>query len=300
MSTDPLLLVSGASGQLGRAVLDWLLDEAGVPAARLVATTRSPQSLADLAARGVQVRAADFDRPETLDAAFAGATRLLLVSTDALLEPGQRLRQQRNAVDAAVRAGVQHVVYTSMPAPEPGSPLLFAPDHHGTEQALAASALPGWTVLRNAWYFENLFLTLGHVLESGHWYSAAGDGRIAHIARADLAEAAARVLAGDGRARQVLTLTGSEAFTTRQIAALVAQVAGKPIEVVDVPVAALEEGMRQAGLPGPLPAVFASFDSNTAAGGVAAITGDFQAITGRAPLPYREWLERNRAAIATA
>jgi len=299
MNDSPTLLVTGASGHLGRAAVDHLLDHVGIPADRLIATTRNPDSLADLAARGVQVRAADFDRPETLDAAFAGAERLLLVSTDALLEPGLRLRQHRNAVDAAVRAGVRHVVYTSMPKPEPGSPLLFAPDHYGTEQALAASTLD-WTVLRNAWYFENLFLGLHPILESGHWYSAAGEGRIAHIARQDLAEAAATALAADFDGKRTLTLTGSEAFTTREIAALVAPLAGKAIEVVDVPVDALIEGMRQAGLPGQLPEVFASFDSNTAVGGLAEVTGDFQTLTGRAPLPYRTWLEHNAQAIAAA
>lgn len=300
MSTAPTLLVTGASGHLGRAALDYLLDQAGVPPARLIATTRDPARLQDLAARGVQVRAADFDRPQTLDSAFAGADRLLLVSTDSLLEPGQRLRQHREAIDAAVRAGVGHVVYTSMPKPEPGSPLLFAADHYGTEQALAGSGLAGWTVLRNAWYFENLFQSLHQVLAGGRWYSAAGEGRIAHIARQDLAEAAAIALASDFAGTRTLTLTGSEAFTTREIAALVAANAGKPIEVVDVPVAVLVDGMRQAGLPGQLPEVFASFDSNTAAGGLAGVTADFQALTGRAPLPYRQWLERNRQAIAAA
>lgn len=291
------LLVTGASGHLGQRVLAHLLDTLQVPASRLIVTTRNPDRLAALAERGVTIRAADFDDAVSLAAAFQGASRLLLISTDAVDSPGRRLTQHRQAVAAAVKAGVQHVIYTSMPRPEQ-SPLLLAPDHAGTEQALTESTLPGWTVLRNHWYFENLFFTLPSVLASGHWYSAAGEGRLANIARDDLARAAAVALSSDQTGKQVYTLSGPEALTTSQIAELVGQAIGKSIQVVPVPVEGLVQGMVGAGLPQGLAEVFASFDTNTAAGRVAEVTDDYRRLTGLAPQSFADWLVTNRAALA--
>ncbi|MDO8778212.1 MAG: SDR family oxidoreductase [Burkholderiaceae bacterium] len=292
------LLVTGASGHLGRRVIHHLLHTLKVPPARIIATTRKPETLADLAALGVVVRAADFESAESLASAFAGADRLLLISTDALDRPGRRLAQHQAAVAAAVQAGVKHVVYTSMPQPEPGSPIPFAPDHYGTEQALAASPLAGWTVLRNHWYFENLFMSLPSVLPSGQWFSAAGNGGIAHIARDDLGRAAAAVLAGSATGKNTYTLSGAQAFTTGEIAQLISATQDKPIQVIPAPVEGLIQGMVSAGLPPPLAAVFASFDTNTAAGRVGEVTEDFQKLTGVAPQPFAAWLAENKAALA--
>lgn len=293
------LIVTGAGGQLGQRVLAHLLDTLHVPADRIVAATRKPEALSSWAARGIDVRAADFEDPASLAAAFRGGDRLLLISTDALDRPGRRLAQHRAAIRAAEAAGIRHLVYTSMPKPE-DSPLLLAPDHLGSERALADSALPGWTVLRNHWYFENLFMSVPQALASGQWYSAAGDGGIAHIARDDLARAAATALAGDGDGKRTLTLSGAQAHTTADIAAAVARATGKPLQVVPVPVETLVQGMIGAGLPEPLAQVFASFDTNTAAGRIAEITGDYKALTGVDPQPFETWLAANAAALATA
>ncbi|QNH19109.1 oxidoreductase [Xanthomonas sp. SS] len=298
MSPHPdSLLVTGSGGQFGQRVLAHLLDTLQLPPTRIVALTRRPETLAAWAARGVEVRHGDFDAPASLDAAFVGVARLLLISTDAIDRPGHRLAQHQAAIAAAARAGVRHVVYTSCPEPQ-DSPLLIAPDHAGSEDALAASTLAGWTVLRNHWYFENLFMSLPSVLASGHWYSAAGDGRIAHIARDDLARAAAVALAGGGEAKRTLTLSGARAYSTAEIAALVAQTLGTPIQVVPVPVEGLVQGMVGAGLPEPLARVLASFDSNTAAGRVATVSGDYLALTGQTPQPFEQWLQANRAQLA--
>ncbi|MET0549659.1 MAG: NAD(P)H-binding protein [Xanthomonas sp.] len=289
------LLVTGAGGQFGQRVLTHLLDTLQVAPSRVVAITRQPERLAAWAARGVDVRHGDFDDAASLDTAFRGAGRVLLISTDALDRPGHRLQQHQAAIAAAERAGVGHLVYTSCPEPH-DSPLLLASDHAGTEDALAASALSAWTVLRNHWYFENLFMSLPSVLASGHWYSAAGDGGIAHIARDDLARAAAVALAsGDGK--HTLTLSGARAYTTAEIAALVAQTLGVQIQVVPVPVEGLVQGMVGAGLPEPVARVYASFDTNTAAGRVATVTGDYQTLTGQAPLPFEQWLQEQRAQL---
>lgn len=194
-------------------------------------------------------------------------------------------------------AGIRHVVYTSAPKPE-ASPLLIAPDHAGTEQALAASTIPGWTVLRNHWYFENLFAWLPPAIASGKWYAADDGMGSADIARSDLALAAATVLAGSESDKRTYTLSGTQALTKAEMAAAVSAAIGKPIEVVQVPLEALVQGMVQAGLPEPVARVFASFDTNTAAGRVAEVTGDFQRITGRRPTPFSEWVRNNTPALA--
>lgn len=287
----PTLLVTGASGQLGGAVVRHLLDTLQFPAERLIVTSRSPEGLADLAARGVTVRAADFDQPGSLVAAFAGADRLLLVSTDALMESGKRLTQHRAAVQAAVDAGVKHVVYTSLPSADT-SHVSFAPDHWGTEQALSASSL-GWTVLRNAWYFENLAYSLPGALASGEWATAAGEGRIAYIARDDLARAAAVALAADSTANQVLTLTGGQAWSARDVASRVSALTGKPLAVVDITPAQLVEGLNAHGFPPVLADVFASFDAATAAGDLGEVTDDYARLTGQAPTALDAWLPAN-------
>lgn len=296
--SDNTLLVTGASGHLGQRVLHHLVETLSVPASHIIATTRQPERLSAWAGRGVTVRAADFNIPDTLVAAAEGADRMLLVSTDVLDQPGVRLVQHRAAIDAATRAGVRHVVYTSMPDPS-ASLVAFAPDHAGTEAALAASGLPGWTVLRNHWYFENLFLSLPSALATGKWYSAAGNGGIAHIARDDLALAAATALVqADGK--QIHTLSGAQAHTTAEIAALASAVTGKPIEVVNVPLEALVQGMVAHGLPEPVARIFASFDANTAAGKFAEVTDDYRKLTGRAPQTLEDWLRHNGAALSAA
>jgi NAD(P)H dehydrogenase (quinone) len=294
--SSPDLLVTGASGHFGQRVLHHLLNTLRVPANRIVAASRKPAALAEWRAKGVTTRAADFDDRASLDAAFAGVERLLLISTDALDYPGHRLAQHEAAIEAAVKVGAKHIIYTSMPKPE-GSPLLLAPDHAGTEATLAASSLPEWTVLRNSWYFENLFMSLPTVLGSGKWFTAAGEGRIANIARDDLARAAATALAGATKGKTKRTLTGGKAYTTAEIAALVSQTVGKPIEVIQVPVETLVQGMVAHGMPEPMARLFASFDTNTAAGGVADVTGDFTALTGVDPLPLQKWLAANAGVI---
>ncbi len=293
------LLVTGASGHLGQLVIAHLLDTLKVPADRIIATTRDPAKLASLAARGVTVRQADFDDVASLTAAFTGAQRLLLISTDALDRSGRRLTQHRNAVTAATKAGVRHVVYTSMPMPE-DSPLLIAPDHLGTEQALAASPL-SWTILRNCWYMENLFMSLPSAIATGQWYSAAGDGKVAYISRADCARAAAVALASGDTGRTSYTLTGSEAFSAEEVAKQVSTLLGKPIAVVQVPLEGLIQGMVAAtGWPQALAEIFASFDTNTQAGRVASVSGDFQKLTGVAPQKLADWLAASKSALGTA
>jgi NAD(P)H dehydrogenase (quinone) len=289
------VLVTGASGQLGRAVLSHLLDTLKVDPARVVATSRKVEALSEVAARGVTVRAGDFDDPASLDRAFAGVSRLLLISTDSL-EGNRRLSQHLKAVEAAGRAGVKHVVYTSLPEAE-RSAVSFAPDHAGTEQALFESPIPGLTVLRNSWYCENLNLAIPGILKTGRWFSAAGDGAIAYIARADLALAAAHALIGEASGRTTLTLTGERAYSTTEVASLISTKTGRPIEVVPVSIADLTKGLVGAGFPEPVARVFASFDAAAAAGHLGVVTKDFEGLTGVRPQSFESWVESNAAAL---
>lgn len=296
MTTPPTLLVTGASGQLGRLVLDHLLDTLKVEPSRIIAATRDPANLDAYAARGITVRAADFAKPETLAAAFKGADRLLLISTTSV---GTRLVEHQAAIDAAVAAGVQHVLYTSIPNPV-APELLIVHDHAKTEDALAASQLPGWTVLRNNWYFENLNHSIPQLLQSGQWFNASGDGRIAYIARSDLARAAATALANGGSGKSALTLGGAKAYTVPELAALIGSALGGEIAAIPVSVPDLEQGMIGAGLPAPVAAVLASAETHIANGRLGDVTGDYQALTGAEPQSLESWLVANKAALAKA
>ncbi|TIQ37635.1 MAG: SDR family oxidoreductase [Mesorhizobium sp.] len=291
------LLVTGASGHLGRAVINHLLDAQKVAPANIIATTRNPENLADLAARGVTVRAADFDDPASLENAFKGADRVLIVSTGDLdLKSDRRLKQHQAAVAAAKAAGVSHLLYTSMPNPEPVSPVLFAGDHYGTEQAIKASGIP-YTIFRNGWYQENLFLALPHAIASGKWYTSAADGRIAHGARDDMAAAIAASLASGSKESATYTLTGPQAHTVDEIAALVSEVTGKPLEVIQVPDEALTEGVKAAGIPEDFARIIVSFDANTRSGRIGMVTDTVETLSGRKSQTLKQFLEANKAAL---
>ncbi|MER9305056.1 SDR family oxidoreductase [Mesorhizobium sp. M0293] len=292
------LLVTGASGQLGRSVINHLLDTYKVPPEHIIATTRTPANLADLAARGVTIREADFNNRTLLETAFQGVDRLLIISTGELdLKDGRRLKQHETAVAAAKSAGVGHLLYTSMPNPEPVSPVLFANDHYGTEQAIKASGI-AYTIFRNGWYQENLFMALPQAIASGHWYTSAGEGRIAHGARDDMAAAIAAGLAGVSNESKTYTLTGPQAYTTAEIAALVSEVTGKPLNVVQVPDEALTEGVKAAGVPEDFARIIVSFDANTRAGRIAMVTDTVETLSGRKSKTLKQFLEANKAALA--
>ncbi|WP_026621705.1 NAD(P)H dehydrogenase (quinone) [Ensifer sp. WSM1721] len=290
------LLVTGAAGQLGRLVLDQLLASGGTRPADIIATSRDPAKLAEYAAKGVETRAADFDDPASLDKAFAGADRILIISTDVLDQPGKRLKQHLAAVDAAKKTGAKHILYTSMPNPE-SSVIPFASDHLGTENAIKATGIP-YTILRNAWYMENLFLSLPHALQSAQWFSSAGNGRISHIARSDIAAATAAALESGSTESRTYTLTGPAALTTNEIASLAAGATGRKLDVVHISDEALAGGLKGAGLPDFFVPILVSFDANTRAGHFDVVTDDAVALTGKSPIELAAFLEANKSALA--
>ena len=282
------LLVTGAAGQLGRLTLEALI---GATSDKIVAGTRDPAKLAEFAARGVETRRIDFDDSASLEAGFAGVDRLLIISSDAL---DRRLEQQQRAVAAAVKAGVKHIVYTSMPKPEPGSAIVFAPDHYGTEQAIKASGVP-YTILRVSWYQENLSMALPNALKSGQWVSAAGQGKVSHVAREDVARAAAAALTSHSDASATFDITSDEAFTTEEIAAIASRATGKPLHVVHVSDAQLIAGLEAHGVPAQTAAFIACFDTNTRLGGTVGPTDAVRKLTGRTPRKLATYLVEHSA-----
>lgn len=292
--TQSTLLVTGASGHLGRRVVELLLE---AQAGNIIATTRTPEKLAEFSQRGVTVRHADFDDPASLAEAFKGADRLLLISTDAVGVPGKRLNQHRNAIKAAEEAGVKHVVYTSLINPGPDSPVLLAPDHHGTETALEESKL-GWTVLRENIYTEVLLGGLIQAVQLGGLYNAAANGKAAYITREDCARAAAAALTSSFEGRRTLDITGPEALSQTELAALASQISGKEIPYVPLELEALIQNMVNAGLPRPVAEIYASFDTAIAQGKFSAVTNTVEELTGRKPISISEFLEANRQALA--
>lgn len=290
------LLVTGSSGKMGGEVLGYLLDDLKIAPSNIVAGSRDTGKLSAWAARGVETRKVDFDDPDLADN-LGGIDRMLMISTDALDEPGKRLRQHLAAVDAAKAAGVSHVVYTSMPNPDPDSVIPFAPDHAGTEAALAKSGL-SHTILRMSWYAENLMMSLPQALQTGQLFTAAGDGKIAYATHADCALAAASALANPPSGNVTYTITGPDAVSNADVATAAKAIWGKDIAVVNVPPEGLEQGMLAAGLPEPVAKLLVAFDLNTAAGKVAEVTGDFTKLTGRAPMGFNDFMTSNAAAFS--
>ncbi|WP_394839715.1 SDR family oxidoreductase [Pendulispora rubella] len=291
--TTSALLVTGASGQLGRQVLDDLL--ARKVQGSIIATTRNPESLAAYAAKGIEVRQADFEGdPGALAKAFSGASRALLISTDALDKPGRRLAQHRAAIKAFEAAGVKHVVYTSLTNPYAESPILIAPDHRESEAALAASRLE-FTVLRNNLYIDLLVGSLPHVLASGKLVDARGTGATGFVTRQDCALAAAAALSSPYSGRRTLEITGPAAVTSAQVATWLTELSGKPVQHVSVSPEAFTAGLIEHGLPAPLAAVIASFDVAVTKGDLAVVTSAVKELTGREPQTVRDFLAAQRA-----
>ncbi|MGK6315996.1 SDR family oxidoreductase [Neorhizobium sp. DT-125] len=289
------LLVTGATGKLGRAVLRHLLETSKVAPGNLVAASRDPQKLSEFAAKGIETRATDFDDEAGLVKAFTGIDRVLIISTDELATPGKRIAQHKTAVSAAAKAGVRHIVYTSMPNPD-RSLVSFAPDHLGTEEAIKASGT-SYTILRNSWYDDNYLMSMPHNLKVGTWYTAMGTGKVANITRDDCARAAAAALADPPAGNQILTLTGPESLNAEEIAARVSKAAGKPLDVVHVTDEQLTQGLTGAGLPDFVAKMLVSADANIRAGNFDLVTGDFEKLTGAKPQALAAYLETQKAAL---
>jgi len=279
-----MIAITGATGQLGRLVIQSLLKR--VPAAEIVAAVRQPARAADLAALGVQVREADYTQPASLDTAFKGVDKVLLISSS---EVGQRLPQHRNVIDAARRAGVSLLAYTSILRADT-SPLALAEEHNATEAYLKASGL-AHVLLRNSWYTENYLASVQPALQHGALIGSAGEGRIASAARADYAEAAAVVLTTPAQAGKVYELAGDDAYTLAELAAELSRQSGKTVPYVNLPEAEYAKALEGAGLPGPIAAILANSDVGAANGALFDDSHQLGKLIGRPTTPLAAMLK---------
>lgn len=276
------ITVTAASGHLGRLAIQALLDQ-GVPAGEIVATARTPEKIADLAALGVQVREADYTKPETLASAFAGAEKLLLISGS---EVGQRVPQHTNAVKAAVDAGVKLIAYTSAPYADTTA-LPVAPEHKATEEIIRATGVP-FVFLRNGWYVENYTENLAPALQHGALLGSARDGKISAATRADFAAAAAAVLTSDGHENAVYELGGDTPFTMAELAAEVTRQSGTEVAYRDLPADDYAAALVGAGLPEGYANMLAGCDVEVAKGALFIDSGDLGRLIGRPTTPLAD------------
>ncbi|MGA5418421.1 SDR family oxidoreductase [Streptomyces pseudogriseolus] len=274
------IVVTGASGKLGRHVVEQLLEK--VPAEQVTAVVRSPEKVADLAGRGIRVAVADYNAPETFDGLFAAGDKVLLISGNEF-DKG-RVRQHSLVIDAAKAAGVALLAYTSAPATLTAT---LADDHRGTERALLDSGVP-YVLLRNGWYHENYTENLGPVLEHDAVVAAAGEGRISSASRADYAAAAVAVLTGEGHENATYELGGDEAWSFAEYAAELSRQTGREIVYNPVTPEQLTGILVGAGLPEPMAAMFAGVDAAIAEGQLVVDSGDLSRLAGRPTTPLAE------------
>jgi NAD(P)H dehydrogenase (quinone) len=269
------IVITGATGRLGRHVISSLL-RLDVQLPDLVAAGRDEEKLGALRELGLATVRADYTEPATLDEAFAGADTVLLISSS---EVGIRVPQHRNAVDAAVRAGVSRLVYTSALGADRGK-LLLADEHLATEEAIAASGLP-FTILRNGWYTENFEPALRHAETTGVVLASAGDGRVASATREDYAEAIAAVLAQDGHAGQTYELSGDVAWSFDELAAALTEVLDREVTYRRLtPEQHLAE-LERTGVDESTARFLVALDANIEDGALDLVTGDLSRLLGR-------------------
>lgn len=277
-----MIVVTGASGHLGHFAVEQLLAKGE----KVIALARNTDKAKNLAAKGAEVRQADYEKPETLAAAFRGADKLLLVSASDL---GKRATQHKAIIDAAKQAGIRHIAYTSI-AYADSSPIKFAVEHKQSEAYLRASGIP-FTVLRNGWYIENYTDQIGGTLHLGTLYSAAGEGKVSAATREDFAAAAVAVLTTSGHEGKIYEL-GGESLTLSQIAEKISAWAGKPIPHVSIPFDAFKGALLQAGLPEVFADALADADVGLAGGALEVTTGELQQLIGHAPTTFDQVLAK--------
>jgi len=276
-----MIAVTGATGQLGRLVIAALLKK--VPANQIIAAVRSPEKAKDLTDLGVQVRQADYSKPETLDSAFKGAEKLLLISSS---EVGQREAQHNAVIAAAKRAGVKLLAYTSLLHADK-SPLGLGVEHRATEKALSESGIP-FVLLRNGWYTENYAASIAPALAHNAFIGSVGEGRISSAARQDYAEAAAAVLVLEDQSGKIYELAGDESYTLAEFSAEIAHQSGKKVDYVNLPEAEFAKALLGAGLPEGLANMLADSDAGAEKGGLFDDSHTLSKLIGRPTTPVKD------------
>ncbi|MGE7960869.1 SDR family oxidoreductase [Pseudomonas sp. NPDC089918] len=276
-----MIAVTGATGQLGRLVIDSLLKT--VNPHEIVALVRDPLKAQDLGAKGVNVRQADYNQPETLVSALVGVQRLLLISSS---EVGQRTAQHRAVIEAAKSSGVQLLAYTSMLHADK-STLGLAVEHRDTERALVESGL-NYVLLRNGWYSENYTASVSPAVEHGAILGSAQEGRISSAARKDYADAAAVVLTSEGQAGKVYELAGDESYSLSELATEVAKQSGKTVVYNDLPQEQYKAVLIGLGLPAEFAGLLADSDAAAAKGDLFDDSRQLSELLGRPTTPITQ------------
>lgn len=283
------IVITGATGQLGRQVVETLLER-NVPPQEIVAAGRAVDKIADLAQRGVHVRKLDYTDAASVGKALKGASKVLLISGS---EVGQRVEQHRTVIEAAQREGIQLVAYTSI-ANADGSGMKLAVEHQATETLLEQSGVP-FVLLRNSWYLENYTDQLPGVLAQGALVGSAGNGRVSAASRADYAQAAAAVLLADDQAGRIYELGGDEPFTMAELAAEISAAAGQHISYQDLPPREYAAMLVRVGVPEGGAEILADSDLGIARGDLLVNSGDLSRLIGR---PATSMAEAVRSAVA--
>ncbi|HEX6431820.1 MAG TPA: SDR family oxidoreductase [Niastella sp.] len=283
-----MILVTAATGHLGSATIDYLLKK-NVPAGQVAGLVRDEQKAAALSAKGIVLRKGDYFDGASLEKAFQGIDTLVFISSGSLED---RVSQHRNVVNAAKASGVKHIIYTSvLKATET---LKFFPgiDHFHTETMLKQAGIP-YTVFRNTFYVEVLPMLFGGALESGQWYYAAGNAKANFAARTDMAEALANVAAAPApHANKIYEITAGQSYTFKEIAGMVSKAVGKTVSYIPIPLEALKEGMKQAGVPEAYIPMYASIAEGIAAGELDAVDGSLEKLLQRKPVDLNEYLPK--------
>ncbi|WP_190812744.1 SDR family oxidoreductase [Saccharopolyspora pogona] len=277
-----MIVITGATGHLGRLVIDAVLQR-GVPAQQVVAAVREPQKASALAALGLQIREADYDRPDTLTRAFDGADKVLQISGS---EVGRRVPQHKAVVDAAKTAGVRLLAYTSVLHAD-STTLVIAPEHQATEEYIRSCGL-AFSLLRNGWYTENYGQAVRQALASGTIIGAAGEGRIASASRVDYAAAAAAVLTTEGHEKTIYELSGDTAWTMSELAAAVTDISGVQVGYKDLNPDEYIQAITGAGVPEPVARTLAQIEADIANGLLSDTPGDLSRLIGRPTTPLRD------------
>ncbi|MBZ2188247.1 SDR family oxidoreductase [Alcanivorax sp. JB21] len=276
------ILITGATGQLGRLVIQHLIKT--LDPSRIIAGVRNPEKATELSGLGVVVRRFDYAQPDTLDSGLEGVNKLLLISSS---EVGQRTGQHKNVIDAALRAKVSLLAYTSILHADT-NPMQLAQEHQETEAYLRKSGVPS-VILRNGWYTENYAENILPSLDHGALVGAAGDGRIAAAPRADYAEAAVAVLTStEQQAGRTYELAGDDAFTLSELAEEVSRQSGRPFRYQNLEEAEYAGVLVSLGLPEGLASILADSDVEASRGALFDDGHQLSRLTGRKTTPYQE------------
>ena len=283
-----MILVTAATGHLGTAIINHLLNK-NSPASPIAGLVRDEQKAAGLSAKGVQLRKGDYFDVTSLEKAFQGIDTLVFISSGSLED---RVSQHQNVVNAAKASGVKHIIYTSVL--KATDTLKFFPgiDHYHTEAMLKQAGIP-YTVFRNTFYAEVLPILFGGALESGQWYYAAGNAKANFAARADMAEAIANVAADSAsHANKIYEITSNQSYSFNEIAGVISKAVGKTVSYIPIPLEALKEGMKQAGVPEAHIPMYASIAEGIAAGEMDAVDGSLEKLLQRKPVDLATYLPK--------